>query len=78
MCKNLKYGQMWDPLQPVGKNGGMLIAWNPDVQIKCIKKIEFCYEVQVELDDFEEPLWVIFVYDSTYSNERKARWEYLV
>lgn len=52
--ENLKYRKRWDTVEPVGRRGGMLVAWNKEVQLKSIRKTDFCYELQVDLDELED------------------------
>lgn len=78
VCKNLRFGNIWDTVEPVGKSGGLLVAWKEEIQIRSIIKNDFCYEIQIQSDEDVKPLWLIFVYTSTESRERRTQWEYLI
>lgn len=45
VCMNLKFAKRWDVVELLGKKGGMLVAWSEEVQIKQIKKNDFCYKL---------------------------------
>lgn len=78
VCKQLKYGKRWDVVEPEGKNGGLWVAWNEDMQVTQIIKTTFCYELKVTEAVSNETFWVILVYASTDSKERQQQWDYLV
>lgn len=71
VCKNLRFGNRWDTVEPIGKSGELLVVWKKEIQIRSMNKNVFCYEIQLESEVDVEPLWVIFVYASTESKERK-------
>lgn len=65
---------MWKKMKivdPVGKKGVMLVAWNESGQIKQIKKNDFCFEMLVEPEMVDDTFWIVFVYASTESKEMK-------
>lgn len=77
VCRKLNFGERWAVCEPRGKKGGMLIALKEGVEVKQIKKSEFCMEVQVENVDEGENFWAIFVHASTEASEEKDQWEIL-
>lgn len=74
-CKSLSLGKNWDVVEPVGKKGGMFVAWSDSVQIKQIYKNNFCFELLVEPKKVEDSFWAIFVYASSESNQRGGGWQ---
>lgn len=45
VCKRLKFENIWEVRDPIGKKGGMLIAWKDSVHIKSFWSNDFCIEV---------------------------------
>lgn len=43
VCRNLKFGDRWDRVDPVGKKGGMVVSWSENVEISQIRKNSFLY-----------------------------------
>lgn len=61
----------------MGRKGGLLVAWNEDVQEKVIRCTGFCIEVQVTAENRKKQFWTTFVHASTYAKERTGQWEEL-
>lgn len=78
VCRHLKYGSRWEVQEPQGRKGGMLAAWNQNIEVKQIKLNDFCVELLVEDETEGTPFWVIFVHASTDARERRRQWEYLI
>lgn len=74
VCKKLKYENRWEVNEPIGKKGGMLVAWNKSVKVKEIRKTTFSLEVCVEQDSEVEDFWIVFVHASTDTRERQMQW----
>lgn len=77
VCRNLSLGIRWDMVEPVGKRGGLLVAWSDRIQIQKIIKRDFCVEMLVEPERSEDIFWAIFVYASTENKDRERQWEFL-
>lgn len=73
VCKKLKFGKNWDTYDPVGKKGGLMVAWKEGVDVQQIQKTDFCLK-----GNEKDNLWLIFIYASTEANERKRQWEWLI
>lgn len=77
VCKKLKFGNRWDVWNPIGRKGGLLLAWKDTISIKRIWSTDYCIEVQVEFEDSKDNFVAIFVHASTESKERQLQWEEL-
>lgn len=42
-----------------GKKGGMLVAWNQNVEIMQMRKSDFCMEMQVDYETELVTFWVV-------------------
>lgn len=47
VCKRLKFGTRWAVNEPVGRKGGIMVAWATNVEIKHLWKNDFCVEMLV-------------------------------
>lgn len=74
VSKRLKFENIWEVRDPIGKKEGMLIAWKDSVHIKSFWRNDFCIEVQLESDDANDSFWVIFVHASIDPKERQNQW----
>lgn len=45
VCRQLKYGTSWETIEPQGRRWGMLVAWNQTIEVKQIRKRNFCMEL---------------------------------
>lgn len=45
VCRKLNFGERWTVRDPVGKKGGMLVAWRENVQVQVISSTKFCMEL---------------------------------
>lgn len=50
VCRKLNFETRWEVNAPIGKKGGMLVAWNKSIEVKQIRKTTFSLEVCVEKD----------------------------
>lgn len=60
----------WTVREPTGRKGGMLAAWNQNVDVKHVWTNDFCMEMRVNSEAEEGDTWVIFSYASTDAIER--------
>lgn len=72
--KSLRLGRNWDVVEPVGKKGGLSVAWSDRVQIRQKYKNDLCFELLIEQEKVELTFWEIFVYASTDSSLRRAQY----
>lgn len=72
VCQKLRLGNWWDTWDPVGKKGGLMVAWRNRVEVKQIRKSEFCIEMLVEQEDNDEDLWIVFVHASVETRKAKT------
>lgn len=77
VCKNLRLGERWIVKDPVGRKGGMLVAWSTNVEIKVMRSTGFCMELYVKTEDERECFRAIFVHATVDAKERKEQWEEL-
>lgn len=54
-----------------------MIFWGENVQVCQMTKSDFCIDVEIKGDGFEDKCWVVFIYASTDVNIRKKQWEVL-
>lgn len=54
VCRNLRLGTRSDMVEPEGKRGDLLVAWDVSIQIKSIIKRDFCVELLVEPEMSED------------------------
>lgn len=47
----LQFNDRWEANNPEGKRGGLLVAWNPNVALKQIRKLDFSMELRVASED---------------------------
>lgn len=60
VCKRLKCKDRWAVVDPVGRQGGMLLFWSENVKVCQLIKSEFCLEVEIEGPDFVGTWWDCF------------------
>lgn len=72
MCKKLRFVDRWTVSEPVGRKGGLMLAWNENVQVRVIRCTNFCIEAQVSAENGKEQFWATFLYASTDANERNG------
>lgn len=77
VCKKLKFGNNWETYDPVGRRGGLLVAWKEGIDIMQIRKSEFCLELQMKDGKDQDIFWVIFVHASIDAKERRRQWDWL-
>lgn len=54
--KQLKCDDRWAVREPIGKNGGLFVAWDQRVEVKQIWTNEFCIEMRISSEDGESDL----------------------
>lgn len=64
-------------MEPVGRQGGMLLLWSENVRVCQLIKSEFCLEVEIEGPNFIGSWWIVFVYASTDVATRGRQWDFL-
>lgn len=77
VSRKLRFGNRWDTCDPIGKKRGLMVAWKQGVEVKQLRKSDFCIEILVEQEDNGENLWIIFVYASIDAREKRRQWEWL-
>lgn len=77
VISKLHFNDRWDTVEPDGRKGGMLVAWTQNVEVKQIRKNNFCIEMQIRSDEVMFDQWFIFVYASTDANMRKQQWDFV-
>lgn len=77
VCKRLKFGNKWEVREPIGRKGGMMVAWTSNVEVKQLRISDFRIEMLLTIAAEGLELWIIWVYASTEEHERKNQWEFL-
>lgn len=73
----LQFQDRWAVTEPIGRKGGLLVAWNQEIEVKQLWSNDFCMELRVIYEQEESETWVIFVHASTDTKERQQQWEFL-
>lgn len=73
----LHFRDRWDASEPEGRRGGLLVAWNQNIEVKQIRKTDFCIELRVGSEDGGADIWIIFVYANPEMRIRVQQWDYL-
>lgn len=73
----LQFSDRWEFSEPEGRRGGLLVAWNQNIEPEHISKNDFFMELRVGSEDGGANLWIIFVYASTDIRIKKQQWEFL-
>lgn len=69
---------MKDGMQLIQVKGGLLVFWGETIQVHQIIKSNFCMELEIEGEGFEEKCWIIFIYASTDLCTMKMQWDVLL
>lgn len=43
----MKLGSRWYVRDPIGRKGGMFVAWSDQIQVKMVRSSDFYIEIQV-------------------------------
>ncbi|CAA0819968.1 Unknown protein, partial [Striga hermonthica] len=74
VCKKLGFADRCKIVDPRGLSGGLLLAWNTEVEIKQVICNTFCIEVEFRNHNSEPFRWAVFVYMSTDKSTRESQW----
>lgn len=77
ISKHLKYDDRWAIQEPIGRKGGMFVAWDQSVEVKQIELHDFCIELRIGSKGGDSDFWIILVYASTDFRERQQQWGFL-
>lgn len=71
VCKRLRFGDIWIVQDPIGRKGGILVAWSDKVKVTVVRRTDFCMELKIMIETEKDNFWATFVYASANINERK-------